>query len=211
MSENVKLVAENRTLKGKKVKRLRRQGLVPAVMYGQRDPISLQLDTLTTFLTLRDADDNALIDLEVGGAVYKVLVRDVQRHITRGDLLHVDFLEVNMDQIISTEATLVLVGAHQVDAAIPGNTTQLLYSVQIEGKPQDLVSEIEIDLGKIQDPNDVLTVNDLSTPAGITILTEFDVAVAKFDVERGSSEDDDEEGAEVATEAEETMAGDDIA
>lgn len=193
MSDHGKtLAAEKRELVGKKVKRLRREGWLPAVMYGRRDPINIQLNTLQTYLALRDADDNALFDLQLEGESYKVFIRDTQRHVTRGDLLHVDFLEVDMDHAITAEVAIVLVGKHTVSTEIPGNISQLLYQIEVEAKPQDLISEIELDVSQIADPNDVLMVSDLVAPEGISILTEGEIAVAKFDIERIQEEEEDD-------------------
>lgn len=196
MAESIVLDAQMREVTGKKVKQLRRAGLVPAVVYGKHDPISIQLNTHTTMLALRDADDNALFDLDIdGGEKLTVLVRDAQRHVTRGDLLHVDFYEISAGETITVDVNLVTINSPDVPSDIRGNAAQLLFTVSIEAIPSKLISEIEVDLSQIKDPNDVVMVGDLAIPEGVTLLTEGDIAVAKFNLEQEVVEEvEDEEG-----------------
>lgn len=183
MSENnKKLVAQERTIVGKQVKQLRREGLTPAVVYGKHEPVSIQLDTHSTSLILRDADSNDLLTLDINGEERLVLVRDVQRHITRHELMHIDFYEVSAGETITVDANLVTINEPQVEEA--GSATQLLFNVAIEAIPSKLVSEIEVDLSLIKSTSDVISVGDLVVPDGVTILTDSDVAVAKFDIPR---------------------------
>lgn len=183
MAEQNTLVAEQRTVIGKQVKQLRREGLVPAVVYGKHDPVHIQLDTHTTALILRDADTNTLFDLQIDQDQRQVLVRHVQRHITRGELMHIDFYEISADESITFDITLVTINKAQLeDKEIEGSATQLLFHIAAEALPRNLVSEIEVDLSKITDVHDVITVGDLPIPEGVTILTDPDVAVAKFDI-----------------------------
>ena len=193
MPEYTKLEAKNRQVTGKKVRVLRREGQIPAVVYGRRDPVAIQLDFHSTSLILRDAADNDVLSLDVEGTIYKVLLRDVQRHVLRGDILHVDFLEVDMDALIRMEAPLYLVGETEL---LGGSIGLLLHAVEIEAKPDNLVSEIEVDMSLIVDEDTVIHVRDLQVPAGVTIVTDGDVGVAKFtplqEIEEVLDEDEEE-------------------
>lgn len=177
MPEYTKLEAKKRTVKGKKVRALRRESQIPAVVYGRRDPVAIQLDFHSTSLILRDAADNDVLELNVEGTVYKVLLRDVQRHVLRGDIMHVDFLEVDMDALIQMEAPIYLVGESNLTG---GSVGLLLHAVLIEAKPDNLVSEIELDMALVEDEDTVIHVRDLRVPAGVTIITDEEIAVAKF-------------------------------
>ncbi|MDJ0752501.1 MAG: 50S ribosomal protein L25 [Ardenticatenaceae bacterium] len=199
MANEIVIEAEPRTLIGKKVKKLRRQGITPAIIYGGEEPISIQVDTLTTFLTLRDADANDILTIDVAGKKHKVITRDIQRHVTRGDLVHVDFQEVTSDTVIRTEAAIVTVGQSAPEAEGLGTTSQLLFAVEIEASADALISEIEVDLTQIVTTEDQIMVSDLVVPQGVTILTADDIPVAKFDFERVAEEEEEgeiEEGIE---------------
>ena len=198
MSEEFILEAESRELIGKKVSRLRRDGIVPAVIYGLNDPEHIQLNALKTRLTLRDADDNALLKLKLNGKSRTVMARAVQRHATRGDLLHIDFYEVDMDSTLTTEVTLELIGESDLEIQGIGAVRLVLNSIEIEAKPSDLISVMEIDRALIKTPSDSLLVEQLNAPAGITILTSPDVVVATFATKRGGADED--EGLEEASE-----------
>lgn len=189
---NEKVIEANaRTVIGKKVKQLRRDGITPAVIYGGKETVAIQVDTLTTFLTLRDADSNDIFIIDVDGKKHKVITRDVQRHVTRGDLIHVDFQEITSDTVIRTEAAIVTHGMSAPEVEGIGTTSQLLYSVEIEAAADSLISEIDVDLTQIVEVDDIILVSDLKVPEGVTILTAMDMAVAKFDYNRLRDEEDE--------------------
>ena len=195
-SEHTILKGKLRNITGKQVRALRREGQIPAVIYGKRDPVTIQLDFQSTSLILRDAAENNVLDLTVDGTLYKVLLRDMQKHVLRGDILHIDFLEVDMNQLIRTEAPIYLVGESEL---MGGSIGLLLHAVEIEATPDNLVSEIEVDVALIDNEDTVIHVRDLTVPEGVTIITEGDLAVAKFNALQVVSDEsegllDDEEG-----------------
>lgn len=194
MANEQVIEANARKVIGKKVKQLRRAGITPAVIYGGKAPVSIQIDTQSTYLTLRDADANDIFIINVDGQKHKVITRDVQRHLTRGDLIHVDFQEITSDTVIRTEANIVGIGQSAPEIEGLGSTSQLLYTVEIEAAADALISEIEVDLTQIVEVDDQILVSDLVVPEGVTILTAMDMPVAKFDYNRLRDEEDlDEE------------------
>jgi large subunit ribosomal protein L25 len=202
--ERYSMVAEPRTVVGKQVKQLRRDGWIPAVIYStKQEPLNIQLENLSLFKTLRKASTTHLIDLTVDGKKHTVLAREIQQHITRGDLLHVDFLEVDMKALISSEAELVGVGESAPEKQNLGVVTLALHSLPIECLPDDLISQIEVDFSKIQSPDDTITVADLKIPAGVTVTVDPETIVATFSYERAAVEGD--EGFEVSAEAVEVI------
>lgn len=196
MSDRYTINAEPRTVVGKKVKQLRREGWIPAVIYGQGDPVNIQLEAHDLFLTLRDAGTSHLIDLQLGGEKHTVLTREIQQHITRGDLIHVDFMEVSMTSTITAAADLVMVGESSTEGLGQGTVVLTVQSVDIECLPDDLVSEIEVDISKITTPNDLLYIKDLTPPKGVTILTDPEVVIARFAFESLAEEELEEEEVE---------------
>ena len=97
------------------------------------------------------------------GDVYKrqVLVREIQQHITRGDLVHIDFMEVDMKSKLRASAELVTVGTAMPEADGLGVASLMLREVEIECLPDDLVAEIEIDLSAIKTVDDTIYVRDI--------------------------------------------------
>src|SRR5690606_11938407 len=193
MAERVTFDAETRSLFGKKSKKLRREGLVPAVVYGQRDPLHIQIDRIPLRRALRQAGTNELIDISVDGKVVTVLARDIQQHATRGDLIHVDFFEVNMAETIIAEVPLIFTGEADSELETMGQVTQILHSVEIECLPGDLVSELEVDISGITMPDDVIYAGDVPLPEGLTLITDPEAAVTSFDYFREEEEEEEDE------------------
>lgn len=193
MAERVTFDAETRSLFGKKSKKLRREGLVPAVVYGQNEPLHIQIDRIPLRRALRQAGSNELIDIAVGGKVVTVLARDIQQHATRGDVIHVDFYEVNMAETIHAEVPLVLIGEADSELRTMGQVTQILHSIEIECLPGDLVSELEVDITGITTPDDVIYASDVELPESFTLLTDPEAAVTSFDYYREEEEEEEEE------------------
>jgi len=191
--ERLTISAERRELTGKKVKRLRRAGLTPAIIYGASEPVSIQVETRPLYRVLRESGNNNLIDVQLGDEVRTVLARDIQQHVTRGDLIHVDFLEVDLKVVIGGEAELVAVGTSPAMAEGAGMISFAMRSIDIEALPEALVSEIEVDISVIETTEDVITVGDLTVPEGVTLLADPNTTVASFVYARADIEEEEEE------------------
>lgn len=198
MSERQTIAAAPRTVIGKQVKQLRRDGFIPAVIYGQNEPEHIQLENLALRRVLRQASTTHLIDIDLEGKVRTVLARAIQTHVTRGDLVHIDFYEVNMRETITSDVELVLVGKSTPAQEGNGSDTLLLHEVEIECLPGDLVAEIEVDVTQIADADTVIYVKDLQAPNGVTILTDPETPVARFEYETLASEEEEDLSATAA-------------
>ena len=193
MSDRIVIVAEPRTVTGKKVKQLRREGYVPAIIYGQAEPVSIQIETLPLRRALRVAGMTQLATIDVDGKMYTVLAREIQQHVTRRDILHVDFFEVDMKATITSEAEIITIGESPTVESGEGMINVTLYSVEIECLPDDLISSLEVDLGLIQTTDDAIYVRDLVAPKGVTILTDPEAQIARFEFSRADIEEEEEE------------------
>jgi large subunit ribosomal protein L25 len=193
MAERVNLDAEPRSQTGKKAKQLRNQGWIPGVIYGQGDNLVIQVENSTLLRALREAGTTNLIDITLGDDERTVLAKDVQRHVTRGDLIHVDFYEVNMSEKIIVEASLVTVGEAAPVTGGLGTTSLVLYSLEIECLPDKLLSEIVVDLELIDSPEQMIYVRDLSVPSGVEVLADPDTVVARFEYLQAEVEEEEEE------------------
>ncbi len=178
MSENV-LKASPRTVVGKQVRALRRQGLVPAVLYGAgTEPRPLQMALRETTRALAHTSGATLFDLTVDGETHKVLVRETQRHTIRGELQHIDFLKVAMDQVIRTEVPIELVGEAPAVRTLGGILVTGVSEIEVEALPADLPDRIKVDLEVLAKIDDSLTVGDLFLGKGVKVLTPPDEQIA---------------------------------
>jgi large subunit ribosomal protein L25 len=184
--------AEPRTVIGKQVKQLRREGLIPAVIYGINDPVTIQLENKMLRRVLRRAGTTNLIDISFDGQKRTVLARQIQQHLTRGDLVHVDFQEVDLKVKITAEVSLVLVNHSPMMEAGQGSDVLALTTVEIEALPDDLIAEIEVDASQMTTADEPIYVADLVTPKGVVILTDPETAVARFEYDRLETAEEEE-------------------
>jgi large subunit ribosomal protein L25 len=129
----------------------------------------------------------------MNGKGYTVLAREIQQHVTRRDILHVDFLEVDMASTIRSEADLISVGESPLAETGEGIIAQVLHSVEIECLPDNLVSQIEFDISTIETTDDSITIADLVVPEGITILADPETLIARFEYPPVEQEEEEEE------------------
>ena len=181
MSERIIIEAEPREITGKQVGQLRRDGWIPGVIYGRKEPVAVQMEQKALRRALRTVGTTHLADVKVGGQLRTVLVREIQQHATRGDLVHIDFMEVDMKSKLRASAELVTVGMAAPEAEGLGVATLMLREVDIECLPDDLVAEIEVDLSAIKTADDTIYVKDITAPKGVEILTDPEQVVARFE------------------------------
>lgn len=207
--EQIELGVEERTIIGKRVRGLRRQGLVPAVLYGPKTkPLSIQCDGRELQRVLARAGGTNLISLRLGdtGSPRMALVRDVQRDLITNELRHVDFYQVVMTEKVKAEVNIVFSGQ---PPAVQQKVAMLLHgtdSVEIECLPGDLIHSIEVDLSTLSGVDDAIYVRDLQVPDNITILTDDDELVAKVQRLRVTAVEEVEEVVEKAPEEVEVIA-----
>jgi large subunit ribosomal protein L25 len=193
MAERVSIDGEQRSRTGKKASQLRSEGWIPGVIYGQGDNLVIQVEDGMLTRALREAGTTNLIDITIGKDERTVLAKDVQRHVTRGDLIHVDFYEVNMSETIIVEAALVTIGEAAPVTDGLGTTSQVMYTLEIECLPDKLLSEIVVDLSLIESPEQMIHVRDLSVPPGVDVLADPDTVVARFEYLQAEIEEEEEE------------------
>lgn len=175
------LEAEPRTIRGKQVRQLRREGLVPAVVYGKETaPAHVQIPVRPLELALSKAGESALIRLKIAGQdePTTVLVREQQRNVLTQVITHVDFYAVVMTEKLTVHIPLTLVGQPPVLALGGGVLIQPLEEVEVECLPGDLVSHISVDVSVLKTFDDAIHVRDLVLPPGIEVLEDADEIVA---------------------------------
>ena len=191
MSDRIIIEAEPRDAVRKGVSELRREGLVPGVIYGKGEPQSIQMHQKVLRRALRVVGTTTLAELSIDGKSRPVLVREIQQHLTRGDVLHVDFFEVDMTHTIRMEVELIPVGVSLPQEDGIGTVTMPLRLVEIEALPNALVSTLEVDISKIATPEDLIHVRDLFVPEGVTIMADPDIVVARFEYDTLETEEEE--------------------
>jgi large subunit ribosomal protein L25 len=191
------LIAEPRTVVGSRpAGRLRREGKVPAVMYG------LETDTANlivpgrelTHILAGESGANTLITVKVNGEEHLTLARQIQRHPTRGDVLHVDFIRVRRDVAVAAEIPVHLVGEPE-GVRDGGVLEQLVFTLSIEAKPEDIPPGVEVDVSALN-IFDQLRIEDLRLPTGVAVQHEPDELVVQIVMPRVVEEPEPEEAEE---------------
>lgn len=172
--EALKLQAKKRALLGKRVKTLRQEGQIPAVVYGHGvEAKNLTVDYRAFEKLFGKAGESSLVDLEVeGGEPVKVLIHEVQFDPMKGTIDHVDFRQVNMKEKLEAEIVLKFVGEAPAVKVNGGMLVRVMDSLAVRCLPGDLVHEIEIDLTKLVNIDDSISVGDLTPPPGIEFLAK---------------------------------------
>ncbi|NJN19582.1 MAG: 50S ribosomal protein L25 [Oscillochloris sp.] len=175
MAHKFAIEAEVRTVLGKKVKNLRRAGLLPATVYGKGfDPVSVQINDRDFNLTYRQAGRTTVIDMKINGQVTQaVFVQAVQRHPVSRGILHVDFKVVDLFKPVQVEVPLTMVGEAPPIVARGDALVNMLYpTVLVEALPDNLPQNIEVDISKLTSPDKHLTVADLATSSLYKVLAD---------------------------------------
>ena len=198
--EKYEIEAQEREVIGKKVKALRREGKMPAIIYGSGiDPMPITLNTKDVRQILSVIGANTLVTIKIGKKEHLVLVRDIQREVIQRDLLHMDFQEVSLDERITSTVPILLVGEAPVikdfEALLITNTEE----IQIEAKAKDLPDTINVDISGLMEIGDNILIKDLVISGDVTVLEDPEdvVVVATLPTLMAELEELVEEGAEL--------------
>lgn len=212
---DAQLNAEPRELRGKKVRFLRRQGLLPANLYGRREEsVAVQIPTHELIELVRHGGARHYFDLAVTGqSTQPVVIQRIDRDPVSRQVLHVDFLRVSLTEVITVTVALTFVGEAPAVRDQGGVVIHGLNSVTVSALPGDVPDSFEIDLSSLAEIDAALHVSDLRPPNGVTILTDPTQLVAKVEAPRLAAEEEEaavaEEGAEAAEGAEEAAPAED--
>lgn len=210
MADTLTITLDPRTVLGKKVKNLRKAGVIPVHLYGQgADSQALQCEAKTLYRILAEAGMNTPISVTIPGQEEQKLtfIREIQWHPVRGELLHVDFLNVNVADEMTATVPITLTGdAPAVHTTPDSSIVQLLREVEVRALPLDVPSELTADLGLIIEPGDVVRLSDIEMSDSVTPLIGEDEVVARLEITRAEVEEEPEdEMLEMGEEGEETQ------
>jgi len=201
MSNQLVLEAQKRTVKGKKVGALRRQGILPGIIYGrigkeQIEPVAIQFDLRETSKVINKLTGSSLITLDVEGEKYPVILRELQKDIIYGTLRHVDFMAVSLSEKLQTAVSIELIGQAPAEINMAAVVVTGISELEIECLPQDLPERIEVDATVLVDIDSVIYVRDLELPENIEVLTDPDELIAGVTYVTIEEEEEEEEEAD---------------
>jgi large subunit ribosomal protein L25 len=167
-----------RTSVGKNaIKALRKENLIPAVMYGHSENVLFSVNEREFGKKFNVISENTIIDLKDGNDVYHVLIKDFQEHVLTGSIRHIDFYEVEKGKLLHTSIPVHIQGS-SVGVRAGGNLEQLLHEVQVECLPKDIPETITVAIDDLNIGQSV-HVKDLAAIEGVKFLTSEDQVVAQ--------------------------------
>jgi large subunit ribosomal protein L25 len=193
MSEVV-LQAQKRTVTGRKVGALRREGKLPAVMYGSDfESTPILLDLHETSLAMRSVSSSTVITIDLEGEKHACLVQDQQIDYLRNQMKHCDFRVLTAGVAISAMVPLNFVGEAPAVESFGGVLMTTLNEIEVEAKPNDLPASLDVDLSVLTDLGVNILVGDVAVPNGVTVLSDPEVMVATVTVPAMEEEEEEDE------------------
>lgn len=172
----MKLEAQKREITGKKVKNLRSEGIVPATVFGPKKPsANVQVDKKEFIKLFRKVGYNKFFDLVVGdSAPAKVLVKEIQKHPVNDNLISIGLYQVDENRKITVEVPVTFIGEAPAVKLNLGFIIHNMSSIAVYCLPKDLPSGFEIDITKLENIGDAITVGDIPLPEGVELDSDMD-------------------------------------
>lgn len=183
--DRIPLKANDRTVFGKKVKNLRKDGKLPAHVYGNTKEVEhIEVDSVDFKRVFKEAGETGLVNLKIGeDRTRPVMIKEVDIDPVRGEILHVGFYQVNLKEKVTVPVPIELVG-EEVESVKLGQTVvlQTLSEVMVEALPADLIEKIEVNIEGLKEVGDAITVADLNYDRTLlTVQAEPEEVVVKLD------------------------------
>jgi len=182
----ITLKADKRSIAGRKVKSLRREDIIPAVVYGHGIASkNIQVDYKSFQKALKEAGESSLISLEVKDLKpMRVLIHDYTSHPLTAKIEHVDFYEVKSDERLTAEVEIKLIGIAPAVKNFGGILVTPLRKIKIQCLPDDLIHQVEIDLGGLAQIGNEIKIKDLKLSDKIKILEDQETLLVKVEEPR---------------------------
>lgn len=202
MADRLSLDLETRTLIGKKVNRLRREGILPATVYGKGvTPLVVQLNGRDFANVYRHAGRTGLIDLNIPGqSGISVFVHTLQRHPVTRAITHVDFLAVDLRTEVTVDVPIHIVGESELVKLGDAVLNQVLSTLAVRALPADIPSSVEVDISGLDSFDKSIHVSDIQLQSKGEIATPADELVVSLTQARAEEEEPVEEAAEAEPE-----------
>jgi large subunit ribosomal protein L25 len=175
----LELKAKIRKELGKKVKKLREKGIIPAVLYGPKIKTqSLEVELKEFEKIYKEAGESSLIQLLVDKEKFLVLIHAIEIDSLSQKPLHIDFYQPRLDEEITATIPLVIEGEAPAVKELGGTLVRNIHEVEVKAFPQNLPHEIKVKVGNLKTFEDNIQIKDLIVPQGVKILKEPDETVA---------------------------------
>jgi large subunit ribosomal protein L25 len=164
----------------RKLKKLRKQGIIPAVLYGPtiEKPQALEVDAKTFKKVYSEKGESSFIELEVDNKRIPVLIHQIQKNPLTDEIIHIDFYQPRMDQEITVMVPLVFEGISRAVKEHEGTLVKNISEVEVKALPQYLPKEIKVDISKLKTFEDYIFIRDLKINEKVKILKDPDEIVA---------------------------------
>jgi len=203
MEQNTLAGYERNLFKKGPAGRLRKEGKIPAVIYGHNKPVHISVSATEFDSKFHVISENTLITITVDGKEYEVLVKDSQENMIMGQITHIDFFEVERGKTLKTRIPVILNGT-SVGVKEGGLLEQHLHEIDIECLPKDIPANIEIDIAELQ-LGESIHISDIKMSDNIKVLNALDQSIVGVTTvkaeEEPEVEEEIEEGEESAEEA----------
>ncbi|MCL1876588.1 50S ribosomal protein L25 [Candidatus Saccharibacteria bacterium] len=212
MRDKIKLMLAKRDVAGKKVVQLRREGQVPAVVYGSEfEPQNVQFPQQEALRVVDKAGRHSPVELELDGKKNTALIKSISRAPAKRDITHISFQVVRADEVVHTEVPLVFVGEDESPAKRAGLIIlPALEHISVKAKAADLPENIELDASKLTEHGEKLTLADAKVPKGVEIV-DFDPEIVVATVYEPAALEAKNAAADAAADAERAEGADETA
>ena len=175
----IKLLAKIREKVGKETRKIREEGLVPAILYGPKvENILLEVDLKEFEKVYQEAGGSSLIELEVEGKKYSVLIHAVEIDYLTRQPIHIDFYQPRLDEEIEADVPLVFFGEAPAVKDLGGTLVRNIHQVEVKALPQNLPHEIKIEISVLKTFEDAILIKDLPLPQGVKTLKDPEETIA---------------------------------
>lgn len=188
--EKIELKAKKRDVFGKKTRKGRKSGLIPAIIYGRGiESMSLWINMLDFKRLLKKSGESTMISLEIDGKNNRnVIIYEIQRDPVTNNIIHIDFFQVRMDEEIETEVELEFIGESLAVRDLGGVLVKNMGEIEVKCLPGDLPSQINVDISVLDNFESRICVKDLNIPAKVKIDLDPETVVALVSPPRSEDE-----------------------
>ena len=177
--QKIELNAEKREVLGSAVKRLRKDGYLPAVLYGKgQETLPLQVLTQDFSKIYKLAGESTLVYINIGGQSYPTIIHDITRDALSDELLHADFYKVRLDEKIKAMIPVVFENESSAVKDLGGIFVRNVNEMEVEGLPQELPHEIKIDISELKNFGDQILLKNVKLSAGLKLIGSEDEIIA---------------------------------
>lgn len=175
------LTAEARSVSGRKVKNLRKKGLVPGSVYGKKvKSVSVAINLDSFIKVYQEAGESGLVELKVANEVKPVLIHNVQKNPLTGSPIHVEFYQVDLKEKVHAKVPVEFTGESAAVREKQGVLLTILDEIEVGALPTELPEKIEVDISGLSAVGEEIKVSDLKISSAVTVLTEAGLTIVKI-------------------------------